>query len=275
MLRNGMRLGAYWTGVLGMAAMWAGVALAQPSAATSERASLTRSITATKSQVDPLACPEGLVTRTEDSLPASVANDYDACRKDPADTRHAIVALAAERNDADLSVDIVIVDIASGGILIHRRAAADFMSTGGLISIGIDTARYDLASGQRAFGIRIKQSENCGNDCDINATQLTLYVQRSDKLHKLLHTWVGEHENGAGPDGVGFAAHRSVTVLCMDGQRSHGLADIWDAERRADSDKSDDEVDIDPTRIPCGSTAPNRTLWRYDGKHYVEVESGQ
>ena len=74
---------------------------------------------------------------------------------------------------------------------------------------------------------------------------------------------------------LGFAAHRSVTVLCMGGQQSHGLTDIWDAERRADSEKSDDEVDIDPTRIPCGPTALNRTLWRFDGKHYVEVESVQ
>lgn len=35
MLRNWMRLGAYRTGLLGLGALWAGVALAQPSAATS------------------------------------------------------------------------------------------------------------------------------------------------------------------------------------------------------------------------------------------------
>ena len=59
------------------------------------------------------------------------------------------------------------------------------------------------------------------------------------------------------------------------GQRGHGLANIWDAERRVDSDKSDEEVDIDAARMPCGPTAPNRTLWRYNGKQYVDDASMQ
>ena len=215
-----MRLGAYWTELLGLGALWAGVALAQPSAATGAPTNPLSSITTTTPKVDPLACPEDLVTMAEGSLPASVGDDYVVCRKDPTDSRHAIIALAAERNNTDLSVDIVIVDIASGSILINRHATDDFISTGGIVSIGIDTARYNLAPGLRAFGIRIQQPENCGNDCDITTTQLALYVQRGNKLQKLLHTWVGEHENGAGPDGIGFAAHRSVTVLCMGGNEA-------------------------------------------------------
>lgn len=44
---------------------------------------------------------------------------------------------------------------------------------------------------------------------------------------------------------------------------------------RADSDQSDEEVNIDAARVPCGPKSPNRTLWRYNGKQYVGDASVQ
>lgn len=177
-------------------------------------------------------------------------------------------------NKYQLVVDIAVVDIPSGNILSHRHTTDDFEWTGGdwvagFVSMAVDTARYDLAPGLRAFGIRIEQHEGCAEWCEITNTQLVLYVQRGNKLDKLLHMWVGEHEDGGGPDGEGYAAHRSVTVLCMGRQRSHGLANIWSAESRVDSNSPDEAVDIDAANIPCGPTGPNRLLWRYNGRQYI------
>ncbi|HET8638166.1 MAG TPA: hypothetical protein VFL96_15055 [Acidobacteriaceae bacterium] len=223
-----------------------------------------------------LACPEGIEKTAEEILQiTSDSRIQAACRKSPINSNQAIVAFARmATNKYQVIVDIAVVDIPSGNILSYRHSRDDFEWTGGdwtagFVGITVDTARYDLAPGLRAFGIRIEQHEGCGQGCEITSTHLALYAQRGMKLQKLLSTSVGEHEDGSGPDGEGYAAHRSVTVLCMGGQRSHGLANIWSSESRVDSDSPDEAVDIDAADIPCGPTAPNRALWRYNGRQYV------
>jgi len=255
----------------------AGGATVQPAVlAASRPVSSVPQSTVAVSGAHPLACPEGIEETAAELLQiTSDSGVQAACRKSSTNSDHAIVAFARmATNKYQVVVDIAVVDIPSGNILSHRHTTDDFEWTGGdwaagFVSMAVDTARYDLAPGLRAFGIRIEQHEGCGEGCEITSTQLALYVQRGNKLQKLLYTSVGEHEDGSGPDGIGYAAHRSVTVLCIGGQRSHGLANIWSAESRVYSDSSDEAVDIDAADIPCGPTAPNRALWRYNGRQYV------
>lgn len=206
-------------------------------------------------KVDPLACPEDALTRVEQSLSITPAgDDYADCRKDPADTRHAIVALAYQAPDGDMGtgdedydLDLAVVDIASGDILAHRHESDGIPSDAvSLNRVWLDTARYDLAPGRRAFGVRSSNSAHCWQ-CAYGITTLSLYLQKDDHIDKLLTTTVEEIHSGDGDD---LYSH---TLLCVGHDRHHGLADIV---------MSDD--------ASCKKLDGDSHIWRYDGKQYVE-----
>lgn len=206
-------------------------------------------------KVDPLACPDDLLAGVEQTLSITPAgDDFAACRKNPANTRQAIVALAYHSTDGDkqddngvddYDLDLAIVDIGSGDILAHRHEANGIESDAvSLDRVQLDTARYDLAPGKRAFGVRTENSAHCWQ-CAFGYTNLSLYLQDGKQLQKLLTTTVEETNAGNGND------YSSRTLLCTGKQRHHGLADI----------------------VPdCGAGNAGGNAWRYDGQKYVQAK---
>lgn len=209
-------------------------------------------------KVDPLACPDDLLAGVEQTLSITPAgDDFAACRKDPADIRRAIVALAYHSDardangDDDYDLDVAIVDIDSGDILAHRHEAKGIESDA--VSLGrvwLDTARYDLAPGKRAFGVRTENSAHCWQ-CAYGYTNLLLYLQDGKQLQKLLTTTVEETTT----DDNNVAGTTS-TVLCIGKQRHHGLADIVMSQGAS-----------------CKKTDGDSHIWRYDGQQYLEDKS--
>lgn len=208
-------------------------------------------------KVDPLACPDGTLATVEQTLSVTPGgDDYADCRKDPADTRHAIVALAYQASDGDAQddngdgdydLDVAVVDIASGDILAHRHEANGIESDAVSLSrVWLDTARYDLAPGKRAFGVRSSNEAHCWQ-CAYGVITLSLYLPTGRHIYKLLTTTVEETNSGNGND---YSSH---TLLCIGQQRHHGLADI---------------VTSDGTS--CRKLDGDSHVWRYDGKQYVE-----
>lgn len=211
-------------------------------------------------KVDPLACPENTLANVEQTLSITPAgDDFAACRKDPADTHHAIVALAYQATDGDAQdgngdedydLDVAVVDIASGDILAHRHEPDGIPSDAvSLERVWLDTARYDLAPGKRAFGVRTTNDAHCWQ-CAYGYTNLALYLQDGKQLRKLLATTVAETTSDDGDD-----VTNTATVLCIGKQRHHGLADIVTSD-----DASCEKIDGDSH------------IWRYDGKQYVEAK---
>lgn len=214
-------------------------------------------------KVDPLACPEGVLAAAEQTLSVTPAgDDYADCRKDPADTRHAIVALAYhatdgdaqdDNGDGDYDLDVAVVDIASGDILAHRHEPNGIESDAvSLDRVWLDTARYDLAPGRRAFGVRSSNWAHCWQ-CTYGVTTLSLYLRDGKQLRKLLTTTVEETSNSEGEGGDPADTSTTSSVLCVRRGRHHGLADI-----AVSSDASCKKLDGGSRR------------WRYDGKRYVE-----
>jgi hypothetical protein len=207
-------------------------------------------------KVDPLACPEDTLANVEQTLSITPAgDDFAACRKDPADTRHAIVALAyhGDAQDAsdedDYDLDVAIVDIDSGDILAHRHDAKGIESDA--VSLGrvwLDTARYDLAPGKRAFGVRTENSAHCWQ-CAFGYTNLSLYLQDGKQLRKLLATTVSETIENDSED------HSTRTALCVGKQRHNGLADIVMSQGAS-----------------CEKLDGDSRIWRYDGQKYVQAK---
>jgi hypothetical protein len=208
-------------------------------------------------KVDPLDCPEDTLAAAEQALSVQPAgDDYADCRKDPADTRHAIVALAYQANDGaddgdeDYDLDIAIVDLDSGDILAHRHEAKGIASDAvSLNRIWLDTARYDLAPGRRAFGIRSSNSAHC-YQCAYGISTLSLYLANGEHIDKLLSTTAEEINSGNGND------YSSRTLLCVGPGRHHGLADI-----------------VASTGASCGKPDGDSRTWRYDGTKYVEEKN--
>lgn len=231
-------------------------------------------------KADSLACPSGVLIKAAQALRIQPGGDDDAaCRKDPADTRHAIVAFASlDSNGHDgpgngterYDLDIAIIDIDSSEILARRYEANAILSGAVRLNrLWLDTARYDLAPGQRAFGVRTRSDATC-EQCEYGITKLRLYLRDGKQLHPLLTTTVAETSNSRGALGIFAGTPVTTTVLCTGRGTHHGLTDIW-----ASSVITNSAVGEDTTHIPCGSTTPDRTLWRYNGKQYVEDASVQ
>lgn len=205
--------------------------------------------------VDPLACPEGTLAKAEQTLSVEPeGDDYAACRKNPSDTSQAIVALAYLATDgdkqddnghADYDLDLAIVDIDSGRILAHRHEANGIESDAvSLDRVWLDTSRYDLAPGRRAFGVRSRNDAHCWQ-CAYGETTLSLYLLDGKHLRKLLTTTVAETNVNETGD------HSTRAILCIGKHRHHGLADIVMSQGPS-----------------CQTPDGDSRVWRYDGQRY-------
>lgn len=154
-------------------------------------------------------------TQTETGVVVSAA-----CKVWPKDTSKAIVAVAYATKDEDKKGFVVAVtDVATGKVVnLHRElvqedAAMEFRES----SLRIDTARYDLASGVRAFAVDM-ESGGPGSSCPDGGQgpMRSLYVQQGEKLQKVLDgldmaPW--QFVSGGPAMCLGAGADKVVTVV--------------------------------------------------------------
>ncbi|CAG9197657.1 conserved exported hypothetical protein [Paraburkholderia tropica] len=127
------------------------------------------------------------------------------CKVWPANAALTIAALPfgnAEDKDGGGSVDleVLVADTATGAIVAHQfqPAAIRYEADHGLDGVEIDTARYQLTSAQRAFGVRVKSSG--GMPADMSGFEtLSLFMIVGPHLHTVLDrmeaiTWTGERD---------------------------------------------------------------------------------
>ena len=160
-----------------------------------------------------------------------------ACKPSPADKDVTIVAAAYDRGtpyDKNLVVALVTTRVVAAFIGAIEEDASLML---GSDSLRIDTARYDLARGVRAFGLDVS-SAKAGPHCvdgGSGATR-TLFVRDGAALRPvlrgvLLESW--HVEDGTTPcaeidpaaKGVGVIAN-TATSLAMLPHATHGFADI-------------------------------------------------
>lgn len=152
--------------------------------------------------------------------------------------------------------------------LAHRLVLEDVLSSDAerLESLGVDTARYNLARNVRAFGIGVRNMHLGGT----NSERYTLYLfaLRDGKLVEL-----------TGPLGLGFSTHTRSNTECTEHQErqrsiviaktsSHGYADLIVNEKRIDP-----EITMTPTGCKeVGKLTRRRYVLRFDGSRYVVPE---
>lgn len=198
-----------------------------------------------------------------------------ACRDWPYDPAIRLVAAAwpdvgADGSDDDpLLLVSAMLDPAGGRVLArHERPleqdAAFALREGG---IRLDTARYDLAPGVRAFGVVLTSSAR-GPSCPDRGfeRELTLLVRDGQALRPVFATWLDTWEMVEGSP-CSWSPQRSVSdhaqvTLGVERTSSHGFADLTltaSVERHASDE--DGALQVETRRA-------RRTL-RYDGNAYA------
>lgn len=229
--------------------------------------------------VDRLVCEEGTAARAANALHYGAAPEFwdasnSACRLAPFQRGQAIVALAhyngQEQSGAafkpsdseyELDLEIVIMNLADGAVVSHRHEpsviSSDAIQFDGL---SIDTGRYVLAPGKRAFGIRTTHSAHC-YQCAYSDSDLSLYMLNGTRIDPILQVRVGETRNESTPE-CPDAIIESTTAIDVGPGMSHGVADLILTTTLKTSANGED------TPATCMSVDTKTIRARFDGKSY-------
>jgi hypothetical protein len=236
------------------------------------------------SQADAYACEPGTVARAAKAIGFAGTDLWtdggrNACRIDPAHDGHVIVALTyvageekfgKEDSGQDynaLDLDLVVLDLKSDKVLAHKHESESVEDGGDRFeSIVIDTARYVLAPGRRAFGVSVSNASHC-YCANGRSTTLTLYLMRGDELDEVGGVGTASSqsgtERGETPPPCTNLSSDETTSVSVGKETSHGLADLL--LTTTETKTYDDE---DPSKCPSiKPTKITRTL-RFDGTTY-------
>ncbi|MDF9616337.1 hypothetical protein P5705_01660 [Pseudomonas entomophila] len=129
-----------------------------------------------------------------------LGSEYAVCKVNPADNSQVVAALPMmegvdEDGHGDYGLEVLVADAVSGKILAHsyQHAAiiSDAMRFSGLV---LDTARYQVAPGLRAFGVRISHSGSSRVN-PYGSETLSLYVNDGSQLRLIMgHLVVSESQ---------------------------------------------------------------------------------
>lgn len=206
------------------------------------------------------------------------------CRLDPAHDDRAIVALTyvpgEERTGKTLDInpgsrdlDIVILKLSDDSILARGHWDGEIQDDAEHLEVfGIDTGRYILAPGKRAFGIRTSNSTHC--TC-ANSTWggLILFAQNGYRVDRLLATSM----HGWQADSDGYEENRPLcsksyteqqSTIVVGQHKEHGMADL----DQLTIEQAYYPPDEDAAKCPALLPGKTRTTWRFDGREYKPVK---
>jgi hypothetical protein len=176
-----------------------------------------------------------------------------ACKRSPVDRDVTIVVAAYARGEDDKNEIVALVDTRSYKVHATFTGVIAEDATTRVGSFGIDTARYQLAPGVRAFGVDFHSQAYVSNAAEFRReVERTLFIQDGPRLRPVLErfaltTWNAIPDTG----GSGELSHWTIAVAPT---RSHGLADLV-VTRSTDPDLS-----ATPLRT--------RAVLHFDGKSY-------
>ncbi|AUY32004.1 MULTISPECIES: hypothetical protein [Pseudomonas] len=147
-------------------------------------------------------CTKNLQTWAQALHPTlSLASDFAVCKVNPADTSQVLAALPLKVNvdeygQGDYSLDVLVADASSGKIIAHHYQEAAIVSDAVQFSgLTLDTARYQLAPGLRAFGVRIRHTGSSRVN-PFSSETLSLYVNDGSQLRQIMRHLVVSESHG-------------------------------------------------------------------------------
>jgi hypothetical protein len=199
---------------------------------------------------------------------------FAVCAAIPDTPEKSIVAMAAPHGDAaadqdfggtNLDLDVAIVDSESGEIE-KRFHESNALSSDAdqVVGLSIDTARYQLTPGLRAFGVRVNYRRFSHID-PADREDLYLFFAQGKSLSKVLNglTMAEEYEEKSGNcDGT---ASQSRSVISVLGSKNHGYFDLLvksTTTEREFNEKGEDCTD------KVKSRRSTHKVLRFDGTSY-------
>jgi hypothetical protein len=224
---------------------------------------------------DRMLCEDGLLDSVVSATGLSNVDTFlSSCRKDPVQSGQAIVALVRPRTEGGhagdaagstrFDVDMVIWDIAKQAIVARGTDPGVLLSDASpLRGTSIDTARYAVAPGVRAFGLRDEHFPH-SHDSQWSETYLSLYVRKGDTIKRVFRTQVLLTVQGETSKTCNDPLQRAIRTTIGIGQARHeGYADLIVSTQDADEDGY-------PPK-PCGNIRTEKEVSTYDGTTYGPV----
>ncbi|MDD2089851.1 hypothetical protein NP522_06565 [Pseudomonas guariconensis] len=135
-------------------------------------------------------------------------SEFAACKTNPADASQVLAALPMRVNvddyvQGDYVLDVLVADAVSGKVIARSCHEAAIVSDALKFSgVTLDTARYQLAPGLRAFGVRIRYTGSLRVN-PLSSETLSLYVNDGSQLREILAEMLVSDSQG---DWDGFCA---------------------------------------------------------------------
>jgi hypothetical protein len=218
---------------------------------------------------DPLACDTSLIDTVADALHIDEPDsNLSACRRDPTSPDQWIVAMfipvsagAGREDESPYDLNLVIWNTKTARpVASYKQAKAIEVNAPIHGSSSIDTARYNLADGVRAFGLRTTQYTSCGG-CTYSETDLALYVRDGKALRPVLTTQVDHGGDGYKKNACANALRSMKTAIQPASTTTHGWHDLTLTTTTSYEDDSGNACAAPETAV---LTVP------YDGKSYGE-----
>ncbi|MBA6067467.1 hypothetical protein [Pseudomonas mosselii] len=147
-------------------------------------------------------CTQHLQTWAQDLHPTlELASEFAVCKVNPADASQVLAALPLmvnvdEHGQGDYGLDVLVADAASGKVIAHSYQEAAIVSDAVQFSgLMLDTARYQVAPGLRAFGVRIRHTGSSRVN-PFGSETLSLFVNDGSQLRQNMEQLVVSKSNG-------------------------------------------------------------------------------
>jgi hypothetical protein len=194
------------------------------------------------------------------------------CKDWPANSALTIAALPLPHRDNDneggmFDLEVLVADRASGTIVAHAFQENAITSDAVRFSrLSIDTARYQLKPGRRAFGVRVSY-EGSSRVNPFTQTVLNLYAMDGRALKPVLDRLIIDTSNGEWDGQCAGAFDKTVRTIGMGPADANGYATLEVTERSVHSvSKQDGGRCVSEDGAPSRASA---TLHYRDGRYSV------
>ncbi|KRG70183.1 hypothetical protein [Pseudoxanthomonas dokdonensis] len=189
-----------------------------------------------------------------------------------------LILLAVQLDSADIAQQQLTIDVSDADLemlvlrgddanVVARQRSSGLLSSDAISvsSFTLDTARYHLAPGNTAFGLRISR-HGASRVNPIDVTSLRLYVLEGDHLRTVLSNLLMDHSGGEWDGNCAGSFFERHWILEVRPERQHRWADLRVTSRDIES------VATTGGNGDCheSESTPQRhtTRLRYDGQHY-------
>lgn len=192
----------------------------------------------------------------------SPASLVTACKRSPADANVLIVAAAYAQGEDDKNEIVALVDERARAVRAAFTGTISEDVTTRVGSFRIDTARYDLAPGVRAFGVDFSSIGHASGAAEFirSGPERTLFVQRGTTLRPVL---------------VGFSL---TTWNAVPGRERRGEFSKWTVAIGKTRSNGLFDLVVTRTTEPDEDGTPalsERRVLHFDGKRYGDANPGE